>query len=51
MTKLQELRNDPNILAEVFRLFSFSDEEIDYTESITSKFWQCEDWNLHKAHL
>ena len=49
--KLEELlRNDPNIsLQEVLRLFSFSDTEINYIESTTTKQWQCDDWYLHKA--
>ena len=31
------------------RLFSFSDTEINYIESTTTKQWQCDDWYLHKA--
>ena len=51
LLKLEELlRNDPNIsLEEVLRLFSFSDTEINYIESTTTKQWQCDDWYLHKV--
>ena len=48
-TKIQQIvEGHPKILRKDV-LLSFSDEERDYIESITSMQWQCEEWYIHKA--